>query len=78
VEYRGSPTLNPPAPEDEDNIVAALERSDRVSSISLTVTNSLLEKLSAIERPFSELEDLFLLSQDSGLSERGTVGPQSR
>ena len=65
VEYRGSPTLDPPAPEDEDNIVAALEQSDRVRSISLTVTNSLLEKLSAIERPFSELEDLVLLSQDS-------------
>ncbi|KAH9029994.1 hypothetical protein EDB84DRAFT_1439217 [Lactarius hengduanensis] len=35
------------------------------SSIGLTVTSSLLEKLSAIERPFSELEDLVLLSRDS-------------
>jgi hypothetical protein len=26
VQYGGSPALNPPAPEDEDNIVAALKR----------------------------------------------------
>jgi hypothetical protein len=45
--------------------MAALKQSDRVSSISLTVTSSLLEKLSAIERPFSKLEDLVLLSRDS-------------
>ena len=45
--------------------MVALMQSDRVSSISLTVTNSLLEKLSAIERPFSELEQLVLLPRDS-------------
>ena len=60
----GSPTLNPPAPEDEDNIVAALNQSDRIASISLTVTRSLMTKLSAIKRPFSNLEDLVLVSQD--------------
>jgi hypothetical protein len=65
VHYGGAPALHPPAPKDEDNIMAALKHSDRVSSISLTVTSSLLEKLSAIERPFSELEDLVLLSRDS-------------
>ena len=52
------------ATEDEDNIMAALQ-SDRVSSISLVVTKSLLEKLFAIERPFSDLEELILLSGDS-------------
>ena len=57
--------LDPPAPEDEDNIIAALKQSDRVSSISLTVTSSLLEKLSTISEPFSELEELVLLSQDN-------------
>ena len=62
---RGISALDPPAPEDEDNIMAALKQSDRVSSISLTVTTSLLDKLYAIERPFSELEDLVLLSRDS-------------
>ena len=65
LEYGGSLTLDPPAPEDEVNIVAALKRSDRVSSISLTVTTSLLDKLYAIERPFLELENLILLSRDS-------------
>ncbi|KAH8984734.1 hypothetical protein EDB92DRAFT_1950562 [Lactarius akahatsu] len=62
--YGGSLELDPPAPEDEDNILAALKQSDRIISISLTITNSLLEKLSAIERPFSELENLVLLSRD--------------
>jgi hypothetical protein len=57
--------LGPLAPEDENNIVAALKQSDRVASITLTATSSLLEKLSAIERPFSELEDLVLLPQDN-------------
>jgi len=65
VEYRGPPALDPLAPEHEDNIIAALKKSDRVGSISLTITSSLLGKLSAIERPFSELEDLVLLSRDS-------------
>jgi hypothetical protein len=63
LEYGGSPELNPPAPEDEGNILAALNRSDRVSSIHLTVTKSLLEKLSAIRGQFSELEELVLLSR---------------
>ena len=64
VEYGGSPSLDPPGTEDEDNIMAALKHSGRVNSISLTVTSSLQEKLCAINRPFSELEDLVLLSQD--------------
>ena len=64
VEYGGLPTLVPPVLEDEDNIIAALKQSDRVISISLTVTSSLMEKLSAVEKPFSELQDLVLLSRD--------------
>ena len=64
VEYGGLPTLDPPVLEDEDNIIAALKHSDRVISISLTVTRSLMAKLSAIEKPFSQLENLVLLSQD--------------
>jgi hypothetical protein len=64
MQYGGSPTLHPPSPRDEDNIVAALKHYDRVRSISLTVTSSLLERLGTIEEPFSELEDLVLLSQD--------------
>jgi hypothetical protein len=66
VEYGGSLGLNPPAPEDEDNIINALKRSDRVRSISLTVTNRLLENSScAISKPLSELEELALMSQES-------------
>jgi hypothetical protein len=65
VNYGGSPELNPPAPEDEDNIVAALKRSDQVRSVKLTVTRSLVEKLSTISEPFTELEELALLSLDN-------------
>ena len=65
VQYGGSPELDPPAPEDEENIMAALRQSSRVISIKLTVTTPLLARLSTIESPFSELEDLALLSQDS-------------
>jgi hypothetical protein len=65
VEYGGFSNLDPPAPEDDDNIMAALKQSGRVSSIRLTVTSSLLEKLSTVSEPFSELEELVLLSQDN-------------
>ncbi|KAH9042832.1 hypothetical protein EDB84DRAFT_1472611 [Lactarius hengduanensis] len=65
VHYGGSPTLDPPTPEDEDNIVAALKRSDRVCSINLTISTSLLTKLLAIEKPFSTLEELVLRSLDN-------------
>ncbi|KAH9176047.1 hypothetical protein EDB89DRAFT_248280 [Lactarius sanguifluus] len=65
VQYGGSPAHAPPSPEDEDNVIAALKQSDRVSSISLTITSSLLEKLLSIEEPFSDLEELILLSQHS-------------
>ena len=64
VEYGGSLALDPPASDDEENIVAALKRSDRVSSIHLTVTKTLLAKLCSIEEPFSKLEHLILLSPD--------------
>ena len=65
VQYGGSPALDPPTPEDEGNIMAALKHSDRVTSIRLTVTRSLLKTVSVTSRPFSGLEDLVLLSRDS-------------
>jgi hypothetical protein len=65
IRYGGFPNLDPPAPEDHDNIIAALKQSGRIRSINLTVPNSLIEKLSAISEPFSELEELALLSQDN-------------
>jgi hypothetical protein len=64
VQYGGIPNLDPPAPWDDDNIIAALKQSSRVCSISLTVTSSLLKKLSKITEPFLELEELTLLSSD--------------
>jgi hypothetical protein len=71
VEYGGksggSQALGPLAPEDEDNILAALSQSDRVSSIRLTVTMSLLEKLASTKEPFSNLQDLVLLFTGSEL-----------
>jgi hypothetical protein len=65
MQYGGSPKLDPPSPEDEDNIMAALNQPGRVSSIHLTVTKSLLKKLSAMGGPVLELEDLVLLSRGS-------------
>jgi hypothetical protein len=64
VEYGGPPGLDPPATEDEDNIVAAFKHTDRVSTIGLTITSSLLQKLFAFNMPFLELEELVLRSQD--------------
>ncbi|KAN0136922.1 hypothetical protein V8E53_005363 [Lactarius tabidus] len=64
VSFGGSSEFDPPAPEDEDNITAALMQSNRVRSINLTVGSSLLGKFSVIDGPFSELEELVLLSRD--------------
>ena len=64
VQYGGSLELDPPAPEDEDNIMAALKRSDRVVSLTLTVTAPLQARLSTIDPLFLKLEHLVLLSQD--------------
>jgi hypothetical protein len=65
VNYGGSPGLNPPALEDDDNIIASLKQSGRVSSIRLTVTSSLIKKLPTVTEPLSGLEQLVLLSQDN-------------
>jgi hypothetical protein len=62
VQYGESPVLEPPTPEDEDNIIAALKYCDRVSFMNLVITNSLLDKLSAIKIPLSGLEDLVVRS----------------
>jgi hypothetical protein len=44
--------------------MVALEQSNRVCSIRLTISSSLPKKLSTLSEPFSELEDLVLLPQD--------------
>ena len=71
LRYEGILNLNRPSPSpstsDEDNIIAAFRHSGRVSIISLTVTSTLLEKLSAMGalEPFSELEELCLLPREN-------------
>ncbi|KAH9000191.1 hypothetical protein EDB92DRAFT_1939932 [Lactarius akahatsu] len=65
--YGGSTALDPPPPEDEDNIMAALKQSGRIIFISLTVSRRFGEMFLAIKGLFSELEDLVLLSQDGVL-----------
>ena len=67
VSYGGFPIPSLPSLEDEDNIMAALEQFDRVCFISLTISRSLVKKLSTISGPFSELEELFILSQSNVL-----------
>jgi hypothetical protein len=64
LNYGISPMPGLPSREDEENIIASLKQPDRVASITLTVTNSLLEKISAIKKPFLELEEIVLLSND--------------
>ena len=65
VRYGGFPNFDPPALNDDDNIIAALKQFDRVCSIGLTVTKSLLKQLSAISESLSQLEELSLLSPDT-------------
>ena len=61
VQYSGCQIVDSPTSEDEDNVVAALKHSDRICSISLIVTRSLLKKLGTSVHSFPELEDLVLL-----------------
>jgi hypothetical protein len=65
VQYGGVPNLHPPATKDHDNIVAALKQYNRIRSIGLTITRSLLENISPFSEPFSELEELALMSHDN-------------
>ncbi|KAH8984706.1 hypothetical protein EDB92DRAFT_1818935 [Lactarius akahatsu] len=75
--YEGCEHLSP---EDGDNIVAALQHGhNRVRSIKLCLTNSLVGKLSTqVKEPFSELEDLVLRSISSRSSAPHRLYPQLR
>ncbi|KAH9043492.1 hypothetical protein EDB83DRAFT_1584699 [Lactarius deliciosus] len=61
-EHHGDEGCKHLSPEDEDNIVATLQHGhNRVRSIKLCLTDSLVEKLSTqVKEPFLELEDLAL------------------
>lgn len=45
IKYWANLEFTPPSPEDEDNLIAALEHPDRVREIQLSLTSSLLEKV---------------------------------
>jgi hypothetical protein len=67
-------------PRQMDNIIVALEHSDRVCQIRLGVTNSQLEEvLPAMEQPFPALTDLAIWCRKYGLLEDETrpVVPES-
>ncbi|KAH8981525.1 hypothetical protein EDB92DRAFT_1952999 [Lactarius akahatsu] len=52
-------------PDDEDDIVAALEHPDRVSYLGLNVTGSQLDKMATVmQEPFSVLTCLVVISSD--------------
>ena len=59
-------------PNDEDNVLAALEHPNRVSRLELSVTGAQLEKMSAvIQQPFPVLTHISILS----MCENGLVLP---
>ena len=67
VDYLTSsePDLRSPAPNHEDDIIAALEHPDRVRSIKLALTSSLLEVVAPVMlQPFLALTTLWLASKD--------------
>ena len=72
-------TLRSPAPNHEDDIIAALENPDRVRSIKLAVTNHLLEMLALVmQESFPALTTLWLSSKDRNapvLPDAFSIGP---
>jgi F-box-like len=63
LQYVWSPNLNPP-PVDEDDVIAALQHPDRIRTIQLPVTTSLLEKLTTVaQKQFPVLECLELVGE---------------
>ena len=55
-------------PSDEDNVIAALEKHDRVCFIALEATGSQLEKMAAVmQKPFPLLTNLVIASYDGSV-----------
>ncbi|KAH9170821.1 hypothetical protein EDB89DRAFT_2071552 [Lactarius sanguifluus] len=55
-------------PNDEDNVIAALEHSDRIRCVKLTLTSSLLDKVATVmQEPFPALTLLRLSSEDQNV-----------
>ena len=56
IQYGGLPGRDPPAPEDDDNIIAAFQHPKRIWKIGLTLTNTLLKRLEPlVQEPFPNL-----------------------
>jgi hypothetical protein len=61
IKYWTDSEFRPPFPEDEDNVLAALEHPDRVREIQLAVTSAQLEKVAErMQVRFPALTSLFL------------------
>jgi hypothetical protein len=70
VDYINSPRhTSKISPNDDDNVIAALEHPDRVRCLKLPVTSSLLEKVATVARePFPTLAQLWLSSKGGNVS----------
>ena len=65
VDYLTFSDPRSPAPYHDDDIIAALEHPNRVRSIKLSVTSSLLEMVASVmQEPFPALTTLWLSSKD--------------
>ncbi|KAH9958200.1 hypothetical protein BC827DRAFT_1156896 [Russula dissimulans] len=65
ISYSANLEFRPPTPEDEDNVVAALEHPARVRGIRLAVTSSLWERIAKLMQvPFRGLTFLSLWSDN--------------
>ena len=61
IRYSDPMGLRPPSADDDSNIIAALQRRDRVCEVELTVGSSLFAKLTPLlQKPFPSLESLTL------------------
>ena len=66
--YWDSDSGQSPAPDNDDNVIAALEHPDRVRCVEISAASSLLGKVAAImQRPFPALTLLRLSSNDGGV-----------
>ena len=65
MDYLTSRNRSSPAPDYEDDIIAALEHPDRVRGIKLDVTSALLAMMASVmQEPFLALTTLWLTSKD--------------
>ena len=67
IQYGGLLGRNPPAPEDDDNIVAAFQHPKRIWKIELTLTKTLLKRLEPLmQEPFPMLSHVEISQHNAG------------